>query len=177
MVLVAEEALGRERPAWSDEFDELVDLEGDGSWAAHLAGDLEFVAEAGRVRVSGTLTGLVPRVCDRCLILFLEPVTIDVAEVCLLATDAEPGGEAVFDEDHEVWRVAPEGRLSVTELVRQAVLLALPTRALCESSVCLSGSTLGHEGAGSGRTDPRLAVLGKLLEPEVSDGGPEEEDK
>lgn len=174
MWLVAEEALGRERPAWSDEFYELVDLEGDGSWAAHLTGDLDFVAEAGRVRVSGTLTGAVPRTCDRCLGVFLEPVTIALAEVCLIEADAAPGGDAVFDEDHEVWRVAPEGRLSVTELVRQAVLLALPTRALCESSACLSGAALGQTGAGSGPTDPRLAVLGKLLEPEVSDGGPEE---
>lgn len=177
MVLVAEEALGRERPAWSDEFYELVDLEGDGSWAAHLAGELQFVAEAGRVRARGTLTGTVPRVCDRCLGVFLEPVTIEVAEVCLIEADAAPGGDAVFDEDHEVWRVAPEGRWSVTELVRQAVLLALPTRALCEAVVCLSRAALGAPGAGSVTTDPRLAVLGKLLEPEVSDGGPEEADE
>ena len=177
MVLVAEQALGRERPVWADEFYELVDLEGDGSWAAHLAGDLEFVAEVGRVRVSGTLTGTVPRLCDRCLGLFLEPVTIELAEVCLIETGAEPGGQAIFDEDHEAWRVAPEGSLSVTELVRQAVLLALPTRSLCESQVCLSNAELGQGGPGGETTDPRLAVLGKLLDPEVSDGGPEEADE
>ena len=59
-------------------------------------------------------------------------------ELCLIAnSEIEPeavgsGQDAELDEDDDVWRVGLGGRLDVTEMVRQAILLALPTKSRCD---------------------------------------------
>ncbi|NUQ00099.1 MAG: DUF177 domain-containing protein [Armatimonadetes bacterium] len=174
MFLIAEEALTRENPSWTATFGELLDLEGDGSWCGRFDGELLVVVQRERIRVAGTLQGEVPRECDLCLGHYLEPVTAAIEDLCVVGSGAP--AEAVFDEDSEVWRVAPEGRLSLTELARQAVLLALPTRARCGDD-CPARERFEQSQPSSGQIDPRLAVLREILEPEVEDdGGPEEED-
>ncbi len=167
MILVADEALMRQAPAWSAEFDELVDLEGDGTWCGRAWGLLDMSVSGDRLRVAGALEGRLPRACDLCLGQYLEPVITDLDEVCVVGGEAET---ATFDEDAEVWRVAPEGRFSVTEAVRQALLLALPTKADCGSE-CPGRATLSRYRQRGETTDPRLAALRELFKPEVEDDG------
>lgn len=173
MILIADEALLRDCPSWLDWFDELVDLIGDGSWCGRLSGELRFVVEREQIRFGGRLEGQVPRECDRCLGHFLEPVRLDLAEVCHVS--AEGGPEAWFDDETEVWRVGLGGRVRVTELVRQATLLTLATRAVC-GPACPAGENLGRRPAEPGG-DPRLAVLRHWLATEKDDGSPEEENE
>ncbi len=174
MRLIADETLREQCPTWSAQFDELVDLEGDGSWCGRFSGWLTIRVDRDRLLVDGTVDGWVPRGCDYCLGRFLEPVAVDVREVCLLGSTGAHGGEAWFDEDHEAWRVTPDGWVNVTEMVRQGALLALPTRALCAEGC--AGRALLAPPAGS-VSDPRLAVL-QSLRLEVEDhGGPEETDE
>ena len=170
MWLVADETLREQCPTWSARFDEVVDLEGDGSWCGRFSGQLTVRIDRERILVDGAIDGFVPRGCDFCLGLFLEPVAVDVREVCLLQSPGTRGGEAWFDEDHEAWRVPAEGRVSVTEMVRQGALLALPTRALCADS-CPARESLAPTAAPPG--DPRLAVLKNLKLEVEGHGGPE----
>lgn len=171
MILVCDEALCRERAAWTAWFEELVDLEGDGSWSGRLSGELALRLAPDRALVGGELSGTVPRRCDLCLGVFLETVTVEVRDVCLIdgTLDVE---SAVFDDDAEAWRTAPEGRWDLTEVARQAVLLALPTRALCGPG-CPARREPAPVTASDRGLDPRLAPLAGLFKPEVTDGGSE----
>lgn len=173
MFLVADESLFEETLAWTARFDELVDLEGDGSWCGHFRGELWIQAEHDRVRVTGPLTGQVPRECDLCLGHYLEAIEVTLVDLCLIDPAAAGDGAQVFDEDGEVWRVQPEGRISLTEMVRQAAVLELPTRAICGDD-CPAKPALAERAKSGGAPDPRLEILRGLLEAEEEDdGGPE----
>jgi uncharacterized metal-binding protein YceD (DUF177 family) len=157
MYLVVDELLLKERPSWTARFDELVDLEGDGSWCARAVADLSLTADAQRVRVLGEVIAGAPRACDLCLAHYLETVRASVGELCLV--DGGEGLEASWDEDNEVWHVGLGGRIDVTEMVRQALVLALPTAARCGEN-CV-GATLSEPRAERG-PDPRWAALSRL---------------
>jgi len=174
LVLVVDEALLSDLRSWTALLDELIDLESDGRWCARAEGDLRITAGYEQVQVTGAVNALVPRACDRCLGHYLETVTLDLAEVCVIRDDA--GEVAWFDNDAEAWCVGPEGVLSISELVRQALLLALPTRAVCGES-CPGLPSDGSAPESETSFDPRWAVLGKLLTEESEHGRPEAEDE
>ncbi|MBI5833459.1 MAG: DUF177 domain-containing protein [Armatimonadetes bacterium] len=161
--------LVRERKEWTAWFDEVVDLEGDGTWAARGCGELKLAVDAARVQVRGSVTADIPRECDCCLAHFLHTVGAKVAEVCLMG-EAE-SGDAAWDEDNEVWRVGLGGRVDVTEMVRQAILLALPTRGVCGDDCPRAREldTTQHEA----QVDPRWAGLTQLQRMGEDDGRPE----
>lgn len=170
MLLVLDSTLLAEQPEWTASFEELVDLEGDGTWRGRVSGDLHIAVATDRVRIIGSVGGSVPRECHLCLAHYLEDVSAKVVELCEIGEAAS--ASAVFDEDDEVWRVAPEGRIDLTEMVRQAVILALPTRADCEQCPEAERSNVGQAGTPGG--DPRWAVLRNMLKSEDDDGSPEE---
>lgn len=181
MVLALEQALHQAlesvQPTWTLPFSELIDLDGDGAWCARATGPLEVTAGPDRVRVQGRLTGQVPRECARCLGHYLESLTVTVTDLCLIDASAPAGLPAGFDEDDEVWRAAPDGLWSLTELVRQALLLALPTRADCGEACAtsragrLSCRRADHDDpASDAAVDPRLAVLRQLFANPTDDG-------
>lgn len=170
MFLVVDPALLSDSRSWSAPFDELVDLEGDGRWRGRIRGEVRFVVAASRVYLSGRLAGFVPRECHLCLGHYLEPVEAELAEIAEVLAGGPAEGR--FDDDDEVWRVGLEGRLDITEMVRQTVLLALPTRAECHG--CPRPADSQAAPARDRVVDPRLAVLEGLLERKVNDGGPEE---
>jgi len=170
--LVVDELLVRERKDWTAWFDEVVDLEGDGAWAARGCGELSLAVDAARVQVRGSIAADIPRECDCCLAHFLEAVETTVREVCLVGESES--GDAAWDEDNEVWRVGLGGRVDVTEMVRQALLLALPTRGVCGEDCPRAGEpdTIDNQE----RVDPRWAALAQLQTMGEDDGRPEEED-
>lgn len=166
MILVVDETLLLEPAAWDTRFDELVDLEGDGRWCGRADGDLTVRVDPTRILVHGRLAAQVPRECDLCLAHYLEPLTADVAEVCLIG--AVGAGDGVWDDEAEVWHVGLGGRLDLTEMVRQSMLLAVPTRARCGAGCPGAGQAAPTRAT---RSDPRLAVLASLLKNEGDDHG------
>ena len=173
--LVVDELLVREHQEWTAWFDEVVDLEGDGTWAARGRGELNLAVDAVRVRVRGSLTAEVPRPCDCCLAHFLCGVDATIAEVCLVS-EAE-SGDAVWDEDNEVWRVGLGGRVDLTEMVRQAILLAMPTRGVCgdecPSAEALRAASRGGQSGPEAGVDPRWAALAQWKTMGEDDGRPQ----
>lgn len=75
------------------------------------------------------------------------------------------------EQDDDSYVVAPEERLDLDELVREDILLDMPTKFLCAPDCkglcpkCGKNLNQGPCGCGDREIDPRLAVLKELLEP------------
>ncbi len=168
MHLVVDDMLLRERRVWTAWFDEVVDLEAAGEWAALAQGELDLVVDTARITVRGELYAQVPRACDRCLGHFLQPVETRLSEVCLIGD--EGSAEAAWDEDDEIWLVSQGGRVSLTEMARQALLLALPSRAVCGDD-CRALIVPADQEPVKPARDPRWAKLAELFERGEDDNG------
>ena len=99
--------------------------------------------------------------CDRCLTPFTETYDIPL-EHTLVAT--------LEDEENDDYILLDQYRLDLDDLVLADVLLELPYKSLCREDcrgLCpLCGKNLNEGLCGCNRksVDPRLAVLGQLLE-------------
>jgi uncharacterized protein len=121
------------------------------------------------VRLRGTITARAEVDCDRCLKSVDVPVETDFDVTYVPATDygAEPEA-AELQEDDLSLSVFDGESIDVDELVREQVLLALPTRALCGEDckgLCpVCGEDRNREACACEPTevDPRWAALKDL---------------
>lgn len=125
---------------------------------AEIAGE---VINSGRfLRVSGTVKAEAAGVCCRCLGEFTTPVTIAFAE------EFQEAGKITGDTDQSVYSGE---EIDIGELVREAIILSEPLKALCSEDckgLCPKcGVNLNQTTCGCDRftVDPRLAALEKLL--------------
>ena len=99
-------------------------------------------------------------VCDRCGKEFLQDKTVTFR--CLLA-------EELQNEDNDEIVLLEDGEVDVGDLARTAFILGMDTKTLCSEDCkglcprCGADLNLGPCSCGK-ETDPRLAVLAKLLE-------------
>ena len=99
-------------------------------------------------------------VCDRCGKAFLQDKTVPFR--CLLA-------EELQNEDNDEIVLLEDGEVDVGDLARTAFILGMDTKTLCSEDCkglcprCGADLNLGPCSCGK-ETDPRLAVLAKLLE-------------
>lgn len=129
---------------------------------------LESVVEG--VLVSGTVTTTVAGECARCLEPVSRPFVVDLQELYAYpATDAQGRWEPVTDQDtddDELFQVDRD-RLDLEPALRDAVVLALPVRPLCQedcAGLCPQcGVRLDSDpDHGHDETDPRWAALRDL---------------
>ena len=119
--------------------------------------DLSDVEFAGRHPISRPVE---VEVCDRCGKAFLQDKTVPFR--CLLAEELQNG-----DNDEIV--LLEDGEVDVGDLARTAFILGMDTKTLCSEDCkglcprCGADLNLGPCSCGK-ETDPRLAVLAKLLE-------------
>ena len=135
---------------------------------------LESVMEG--VWVSGSADIEVEGECARCL----EPVgwgeTLEIAQMFEYeATDArgKPLPTPEGEDDDEVLPVIHDDLIDLTEVIRDAVVLALPLAPLCSADcpgLCPECGILLVEAPGHSheQIDPRWAALGGLIEPDDS---------
>lgn len=140
---------------------------------ARLAGEAVVAGRASRkgeeVRLRGTLSAAVEAPCDRCLRHVALPLEseFDVTYVPRGA-EAAKGEETELGEEDLLASVYEGGHVDVDELVREQVLLALPTRLRCGDDckgLCPScGADLNVEACGceQQQVDPRWAALADL---------------
>jgi uncharacterized protein len=127
---------------------------------APVAGDLLLESVVEGILVSGQLTGQLELSCARCLTSFPGRVVVDVQE--LFALGASPG-----DDEYPL---APEGSIALEPLVRDGVLLAMPSAPLCRPGClglcerCGGDRNLGECSCEPETADPRWAVLEGLFE-------------
>ncbi len=124
-----------------------------------------------KVRLRGKISARVEAPCDRCAQLLVVPIEVEFdapympAEVLNEATEEEGVELAAPDLDLSFY---PDDSIDIDELMREQVLLALPTRLLCREDcrgLCVvCGADLNTEPCGCGReeVDPRWAGLAAL---------------
>ena len=123
----------------------------------------------GEVEVRGSLDTSVELPCDRCVAPVVFPVNVDFKAELGFADANAVGAEATELQDADMDFSTVEGdAVDLDEIVREQILLALPTRQLCGEDckgLCVNcGSNLNERdcGCGSQATDPRWSALAAL---------------
>lgn len=144
-----------------------VELEDDG---ARLVSNADVEGSASRkgdeVRVRGKIVTEVELLCDRCLAPARAPLEVEFDTRFIPRTVAASDAENVELLADDLGLAAYEGdSVDVDELVREQILLALPSRNLCREECkglcpkCGSDLNAGACSCEQGETDPRWAAL------------------
>jgi len=121
-----------------------------------------------RYKVTGTISGQIENDCTRCLV----PVSSEFSlafEVSYIDPefDTAETERQVDPADLEI-AVAEEGKLNIEDLVREQIILSLPTRFLCKEDCkglcdkCGANKNAGDCGCDAKYIDPRWAQLKNL---------------
>lgn len=132
-------------------FNERLELPGeDETLLEPVTGELVVTRTSNRIlQVGGEFHTRLRLSCDRCGNHFEFPVDFTLDET-LEVVDEAPISEEVEDV------VFAQGHLDATDLIRQGLLLSLPSRRLC-------GCEPLHQQADTGKTDPRWSALQSLM--------------
>lgn len=152
---------------------EEVELEDEG---ARLVSDAVVEGSASRkgeqVRLRGTIRAEVELLCDRCLAPERAPLAVEF-DTSFIPQEVEAGKqENVELLPEDLGLSAYEGdAIDLDELVREQLLLALPSRHLCREDCkglcqkCAANLNAGHCTCEQGEIDPRWAALADLKKP------------
>ncbi|MBO4339236.1 MAG: DUF177 domain-containing protein [Clostridia bacterium] len=115
---------------------------------------------AGIVTYSGKADFVLSAVCDRCAENFTRPETVEFEHVLVSELQSEDNDDFILVEGM---------KLDAESLVREDIILSLPTQLLCKQDckgLCqLCGANLNYKQCGCKKpVDSRLAVLMQLLE-------------
>ncbi len=115
---------------------------------------------AGIVTYSGKADFVLSAECDRCAESFDRAMTVDFEHILV---------SELNDDDNDEFVLVEGMKLDVESLVREDIILSLPTRLLCSEDckgLCqICGANLNKQQCGCKKpVDSRLAVLMQLLE-------------
>ncbi|HEX5964826.1 MAG TPA: DUF177 domain-containing protein [Pyrinomonadaceae bacterium] len=122
-----------------------------------LAGNEVFVS--GHVETRAQLE------CDRCLKLVELPVSADFALEYITGADYESSSTAALSEEEMSVSVFDGQSIDVDEIVKEQILLAVPTRTLCREECkgicpeCGTDLNTGQCSCATDEVDPRWAAL------------------
>ncbi|MGB9181093.1 MAG: DUF177 domain-containing protein [Pyrinomonadaceae bacterium] len=126
--------------------------------------------KAQEVSVAGHISAQAEVDCGRCLKSVSVPVETDFEVTYVPASDyAQEEDAAELHEEDLAQAVFDGGTIDIDELVREQVLLAMPTRALCVEDckglcpVCGADRNAEDCACQTSEIDPRWAALGKLV--------------
>lgn len=140
---------------------------------ARLAGEVSVEGRATRkgdeVRLRGRLTAEVEVYCDRCAAAIVAPLKVEFDTSFLPAEVEKAAVENVELQPDDLDRsVYEDGAVDLDDLVREQILLALPTRSLCREdckglcAACGANLNAGACDCASQEVDPRWAALADL---------------
>jgi uncharacterized protein len=143
--------------------DERISLSGPAtvSGKVRLAGNEVFVN--GHVETRTTVE------CDRCLQPVEMPVDTDFALEYITGSEYESSGVAELTEAEMSVAVFDGEAIDVDEIVKEQIVLAVPTRMLCREDCkgicpeCGTDRNTGDCSCATNDTDPRWAALKKLI--------------
>lgn len=128
-----------------------------------LTGSFTATRTTEGIYLQGLLQSSMSLECVRCLDDTIVPVEIQLDELYFYPPSTAPEGEN---------RVGEDGIIDLSPLVRELSLLALPIKVLCRPDCqglcqeCGANLNYGDCGCAENEIDPRLALLGKLLDTE-----------
>lgn len=109
------------------------------------------------VEVSGNIEAEIEIECDRCLKKFNQVLKIDIKEVFSTCDAFDYShSEIELKNDNFVVELEKEGKIDITDLVYQSIILNLPSKKICSENC--EGTEVLKE-LQSNRIDPRLAVF------------------
>jgi len=126
-----------------------------------LQGKVQFTRVNNGLYAQGRLRTQIQLTCVRCLEPLSYPLDFEIAERYIFADQ-----ESV---EEQVYLIAPDGMVDITEPVRQQIWVNLPLQSLCRPNcqgLCAQcGANLNYESCTcQGETiDPRFAILKRLL--------------
>jgi uncharacterized protein len=125
------------------------------------------------IRVRGRIEAGIEVACDRCLAPVAVPLEVEFETAFIPQERAAATDENVELRDEDMGLAAFEGdAIDLDELVREQILLALPSRHLCGDEckglcpTCGADLNAGHCGCQQKETDPRWAALADLKKKE-----------
>jgi uncharacterized protein len=155
---------------WYDLSAEIQGIDADLKIESPLTGHLKMIRTTEGVLVTGSLQTTVELQCCRCLEPFLAPIELEVEEEFHPSVDIRTGAALpVTDADEEATTIDEHHVLDLTEIVRQAIFLALPMHPLCQRDCaglcpqCGQNLNMGQCECSTEAVDPRLEVLRQLL--------------
>ena len=117
----------------------------------------------------GHVFGTVDMECARCLGTFQVDLETPI-DFIVRASEERPDQNDVLDDEDYAWFTRNELRADITELVRQALILASPMKPICSDDcqgLCPKcGGNLNERSCSckAGKTDPRWDELKRLLD-------------
>jgi len=144
-----------------------IDIMGDGARCA-VAGKVNLTRTDRSILVRGRLVTEVGLTCSRCLSPLRCPLTINVEEEFFPTIDILTGARLAPPEEPEHFTIDERHILDLTEAVRQAAIVAIPMKPLCQAGCAGLCPTCGHNlnlgacGCPPVEEDARWAVLRKL---------------
>jgi uncharacterized protein len=135
---------------------------------AAITGSVRLMHAAGGVLVQGDLHGLATLPCGRCLEPVTVPLDIALEEIFAPTIDMLTGQVVAPDEEDRALWIDERHILDLTEVLRQDVLLAVPSHILCREDcrgLCPTcGKNLNEGPCGcEPEPDARWAALAALL--------------
>jgi uncharacterized protein len=155
-----------------DLVDDISDIDDELRIESPIAGPLTLIHTADGILVTATLETTAQLECRRCLELFAAPIEVGIEEEFHPTVDIHTGAKLpVTDTEEDATTIDEHHVLDLTEVVRQAIFLAIPMSALCRSdcaglcSICGQNLNEGQCQCEVEAVDPRLAALKELLQP------------
>jgi len=145
---------------------DLADERGKLNQSTSVSGNLRL--SRGKVLVEGEIETQVRVECDRCLKAAVLPVKTDFHLEYVTGPDYEALQAAELTEEEMTVSVFDGEGIDIDEIVREQILLSIPTRVLCSEeckgicSNCGTDLNLGECGCDARDIDPRWETLKKL---------------
>jgi uncharacterized protein len=150
------------QPEELDQIDERVRLTQPADVKGHVKQTGKELLVSGHVETRAQLE------CDRCLKPVELPVSTDFALEYITGADYESSSAAALSEEEMSVSVFDGESIDVDQIVREQILLAVPTRTLCREDCkgicpeCGIDRNTGECNCGANEIDPRWAALKNL---------------
>lgn len=138
-----------------------LELDGVKPFCAPIAGQVSLKGFASSVLLDAHLEYTTVMPCDRCGEMSAREWSVSFAHTLVMQLNDE--------EDNDEYIVVPDGRLDLDELLREDILLELPSKYLCSEDCkglcpkCGKNLNEGDCGCDHREIDPRLEILKSLL--------------
>jgi uncharacterized protein len=155
---------------WHDLSEDIRDIDDDLKIQDLLTGPLKMIRTTDGILVTAALRTVLDLECSRCLKPFSTPVELEIEEEFRPSVDIQTGAKLpVTERDQEATIIDEHHMLDLTEIVRQAIFLALPMHPLCQENCaglctqCGQDLSEGQCACPTEAVDPRLEILKELL--------------
>jgi len=155
-----------------DLLEDITGIDDDLKIESPIRGPVTLIRTADGILVTASLKTDLELECRRCLESFSTTVELDLQEEFHPSVDISTGAKIpVADTEEDATVIDEHHVLDMTEVVRQAICLAVPMSALCREdcgglcSMCGQNLNEGQCQCVAETVDPRLEVLKELLQP------------